>query len=1258
MVELINESNISKFKSNTLENFKNIFSNVWIKLENDILLNNAIDWIEQVKLIKNINEITFLYLELDIKELTSKFLKDFIKEENYWKDIWNCSYLVIFVKNESWIMIYWIDILNRVKIKISSFKIDIDWFEDYKTQEKKYRNRTLNEQLNNLGKLLDNGSRDINRRFILQFFEKKNLTEEFYKVYKNEIFEEIKNINKLKFWLTQESKLNHFILVSLNRLLFIHFLDKKWDIFKNYDNRFWSFLAYLKHSSYKQIDNNQSFYENVLKILFFEIFNKPKKDRNLVKLEKLWLKDIFYDLPYLNWWLFKESAFDKIGFEIEDDLIDSFIEKIIDWFNFTIQEDTPLEVKISVDPELLGYIFENLIQEYDNKKDDNDNERSKWWIFYTPKIEVDFMCRQSIVNFLAKKWLNKEELYKLVYRESWEKWEQLYWEFSKNDIEKIFNELENLKIVDPTCGSWAFLVGMLQTILDIEDTLKENHVKLYDELILDFKITNKKLFNRKKELIKNTLYWVDVKTWAVEIAKLRLWLSMILDVDSDYFDNEESKNSPLLPSFSFKIVVWDSLVNKIWDKLIPIDFTTSMDVDTKLRNKINKIIELKNDFYDNKIKDEKLIIDAEKSVYISILDWQNEIINKELWYITDKLSNNQTDLFWDKEVWLFDNNKKTDKERKELHNKKDDNNNLKNQITIHDNLPFAWSIDFAEVFSENWGFDILIWNPPYVRQEAIEDPNWIIKDKKEYKKLLSDTIDGDYLNEVNNKFNLKLKIWWRSDLYIYFYFRGLKLLANDWIFSFITSNSWLDVDFGSTLQDFLLKFVDDITIYDNSAERSFEHASINTIIAIFDKPRLCKKDMKYKKDRDLETDFWKTKFINFKKSFEEVIFSENFREFEDIYKLPIVKKLEEKTIKTWEISFTKKSNDDFRIVYIDNKSLFIDWSDKETSKIWEDIYKYVWNKWGWKYLKAPDIFFTILEKWWNKLVKLKDVADVKFWIKTWCNDFFYLPSKYFDIEEIWDYYNLIPKEKWLPYWIQIEKEFLRPVIKSPRECKKFIVKIKDTKNKILMCDVKKEDLVNKKIIDYINWWEWNNFNKWASVKVRKIWYQVPFLKKPVLVYPLINNDSLKIIFNEEVNFDANLNCVFVKEWLIHKNLNLWLSCLSSLTMISWELFWLANLWEWAIKLNPVYTKSSIILNPNLINSSYDFSNYKLYSIFEELGFDKTKNIREQEPRPLSDRKELDDIIFDEIWLSEEERKEVYWSLGELVKGRLDKAKSK
>lgn len=1254
MFEIINDSRISNLWVNSLSFFKDVFLWVWLKLDNEIILEKKIEVIWDIKLLKSINNITFVYLELDLQRINAKYFKDFIKEENYSKQLWTFDYLVFFIKNNNNYFIYWVDCLNKTKLKFSSFKIDNIGFEDYKTWNKRYRNRTLNEQLIQLKKDLDEGRMDINRRMILSFFEKRNLTEEFYRIYKDEIFEKIKKTNFSK--IHNESDLNHFILVNLNRLLFIHFLDKKWDIFKNYDSKFWSFLSYLKYNVYRNFENKNSFYKDILDILFFEIFSKPKKDRNLEKLKYLWLDKVFYELPYLNWWLFKKSRFDEMWFVIEDKQIEDFIEKIIDGFNFTIEEDTPLEVKISVDPELLGYIFENLIQEYDNSKDD-DNERSKWWIFYTPKIEVDFMCRQSIVEYLSKKeefskLEKKEELYKLVYRENWKNTHQEYWSFSEYEIEKIFEYLEDLKVVDPTCWSGAFLVWMLQTIIDIEDILKEHHAKHYSKLVWDFKIINKNLFARKKELIKNTLYWVDVKTWAVEIAKLRLWLSMILDVESEYFEKEESKETPLLPSFSFKIVCWDSIVNMIGTEIIPIDFLSSINIDTSLKNKIKKLISLKEDFYNNKIKDEKVILDEEKQIYIDLLSEKIKVYKKFLENNKSMLDMNRTNLFWEQEHVLDQKEEKNIKNYiKTLEEKIKQNQDLLTQIIIKEKLPFAWSIDFAEIFEEKWGFDILTWNPPYVRQEAIEDPNWIIKDKKDYKNLLEKTINCDFLDEVNKNFDLNIKVWWRSDLYVYFYFRWLKLINDKGIFAFITSNSWLDVDFWSSLQEFLLKFVDNISIYDNSAERSFANASINTIIAIFDKPRFYKKDMVYKKLRDLENDFWKTKFINFKKSFEEVIFSENFREIEDIYKNPIVENLEEKTIKTWEISFRKKSNDDFRVVYIDNNSLFIDWSEKEETKLWS-FYKYEWNKWLGKYLKAPDIFFTILEKWGDKLVKLKEIAEVKFWIKTWCNDFFYLPSKYFDIKENWDYYDLIPKEKWLPEWIKIEKEFLKPVIKSPKECRWILVNEKDLKFKILMCNKAKKDLENMQVLKYIEWGENNWFNLWSTVKSRKNWYELlNFDTKNTYILQKMYSDYFKTIVWDYLCWDT------LYFWKIDDR---FLLLNTTFFIFLQNLYWRKSLWDWWMVIQTYEMNRIEILNIRITNfySKDKFLNREIKSIFEELWFDKNKNIREQEPKPLADRKELDDIIFDDIWLSIDERKEIYWSLWELVKSRLDKAKSK
>lgn len=150
---------------------------------------------------------------------------------------------------------------------------------------------------------------------------------------------------------------------------------------------------------YIKTRNGGVFYQVVLKPLFFEAFNKPYTER---KFKHKLLEDEFKDLPYLNWWLFKPTNDEWGKLFIDNAFIKSFIVNIIDQFNFTITEDTPFEIKVSVDPELLWYIFENLIQDYDNNKN-KDDERSKSWIFYTPKIEVDFMCRQVLIEYLSKR---------------------------------------------------------------------------------------------------------------------------------------------------------------------------------------------------------------------------------------------------------------------------------------------------------------------------------------------------------------------------------------------------------------------------------------------------------------------------------------------------------------------------------------------------------------------------------------------------------------------------------------------------------------------------------------------------------------------------------------------------------------------------------------------------------------------------------------------------------------------------------------
>ncbi|MBI2252243.1 MAG: Eco57I restriction-modification methylase domain-containing protein, partial [Armatimonadetes bacterium] len=246
---------------------------------------------------------------------------------------------------------------------------------------------------------------------------------------------------------------------------------------------------------------------------------------------------------------------------------------------------------------------------------------------------------------------------------------------------------------------------------------------------------------------------------------------------------------------------------------------------------------------------------------------------------------------------------------------------------IREDKPLIWNIEFSEIFVEKGGFDIVIGNPPYVRQESIADPTGKIKDKKEYKELLSEMARLDFPDD----FPPKSKINAKSDLYTYFYIRALRLLNQKGIHTFICSNSWLDVGYGVWLQKFLLERAPLELIIDNHAKRSFEAADVNTIISVIHAPQ---KNISKKHQ---------VKFAAFKKPFEEAVFTEYMLQIEEAEQII--------------------SNDIFRVYPITIKEL------KEAGTEYEseaqekmEIGKYAGDKWGGKYLRAPDIFFTILER--------------------------------------------------------------------------------------------------------------------------------------------------------------------------------------------------------------------------------------------------------------------------------------------------------
>ena len=372
----------------------------------------------------------------------------------------------------------------------------------------------------------------------------------------------------------------------------------------------------------------------------------------------------------------------------------------------------------------------------------------------------------------------------------------------------------------------------------------------------------------------------------------------------------------------------------------------------ELKRELKKLEALKRDFYYGRkeVKEEE-IKKIEKDFYCQIIDYKIEKLRESLrvW----KAEKEGHPEFGDIEETFGKSVKQRELAGNMIRRIEKEIKDLEEQKRlIHKKKHAFWAIEFAEVFLKKGGFDIVIANPPYVRQEKICDPykpESTLEERKEYKEKLMKAMEEDWGKRIN-------KLDKKADIYVYFYLKGLKLLNPEGVFCYISSNSWLDVGYGKNLQEFLLRNVPMIAIYDNQKKRSFKQADINTIIALFGAPR----------DNALEN---VVKFVLFKRAFEDICYSEYMIEID----------------KTKE----KLNDEKYRVIPVSQKELL-----KEGMETEDELHKehgvYVGSKWGGKYLRAPDIFFTILEKGKDKLVRLGDIAEVRFGIKTGANEFFYV----------------------------------------------------------------------------------------------------------------------------------------------------------------------------------------------------------------------------------------------------------------------------
>ncbi|MEO0285533.1 MAG: DNA methyltransferase [candidate division WOR-3 bacterium] len=1061
---------------------------------------------------------------------------------------------------------------------------------------------------------------------IISAFDIERVTEEFFEAYRYALTEKIvKNLdNKI-----EESKRFSFAQLLLSRVLFVYFLQKKgwlkWKDYekdKNYLRTFWQkYKAFV--ASNPSLKN--TFYSEWLSSLFFGAFNKLTSQISQELPEDI--RESLTQMPFLNGGLFSKTELDELILMVPDEVFEWLFEPdplakdrkkgFLELFNFTIEESMPLDVEVAVDPEMLGKVYESLI---------NDEERGKIGIFYTPRTEIDLMCKLSLIEYLASQTtIPKEKIIEFVFNPS-EKIKLL----SKDELSKIKYFLEKVKIVDPSVGSASFLVGMMNILVDLHSNITR---------LLEGKEEN--IFALKEKIIKENLYGVDVKDWAVMVAELRLWLSLIIETEEKYMD---IYSKPLLPNLSFKIRQGDSLVEEIGGIQISLRAETKQYLPQNVEEKLRKLIDKKNAFFSGQLRADlqeiQDIEDLEHSIFTEILESKINMLSKEI----EKLENLKKQYSDRRDVFGSEDRKAKEKV-KELKVRIEEITREKNkyEACLTDLKSkskkdyFLWEVDFAEVFAGNGGFDIVIGNPPYVRQELIAPP---LENKEKYDDDEWEKLKTDYkeklIKSVVNIWPGVNKVDKKSDLYVYFYYHGLSLLRKGGIFCFINSNSWLDVGYGAGLQEFLLKNMKPIYIIDNLKKRSFKEADVNTIIVLIQRPQEKLED-------------YTVKFIAFKKPFEEVVNAE------------LIKKIE-------EVNQPVFDDEDFRVFPKTKRELLIEgveFNDEEINlKTDPEFCHYKGNKWGGKYLRAPEIYFKILEKGKGKLVRLGDIAEVKRGFTTGANEFFYLKPVGMTVKEVVKLAEENPAAsihvKNDAGWEgEIEAEFLKPVIKSPREIRTIIVKLEDLNYLIFMCHKSKGELEGTKALAYIGWGEKQGFNKRPTCRVRPRWWDLREQKIRSFLWPRTHNDSHRAY--ESLFYAAdNFSMIYPKSEYDNEIFGALLN--STWVWFGKELHGRKVLGEGGLSslgvdLVKIEVVDPIFIKNDIKGSFSDLKTREIFPIFTELGLDPNKPIREQEPNPLPDRKALDDVVFDALGLTEDERKEVYWAVAELVKNRLEKAKS-
>lgn len=477
--------------------------------------------------------------------------------------------------------------------------------------------------------------------------------------------------------------------------------------------------------------------------------------------------------------------------------IDGLIH-ILNDYKFTVTENTPIEEEIALDPELLGRIFENLLAEYNPETE--KTARKETGSFYTPRTIVDYMVNESLKAYLEQKLVEKIDGMTVedarggldilfAYSEQEHR-------FNSTEQQVLVDAIYDIKVLDPACGSGAFPIGMLQKLLYVLDKLDHHHERWKERILADTPAPMREEVRKQLErssaeyswklgLIQNCIYGVDIQPIAVQIAKLRCFIALLVDFEVN--PQEENFGVPPLPNLAFKFVAADTLIrppgeeeqglfrDPFFEKFAQAAedyfFVRSPKEKEKLRKKIETLIEEKI------AQNEKALVDRKG---MEMADAGHRRLMAERYKAA--IARHE----YEKNLWESYRN---------LFARRND------CVRFFDNRYF-----FPEV---KQGFDILIGNPPYKRIQTYPPEK-----KAEW---------------VAQKFNTYSA---SGDIYCLFYERGVELLKPGGLLCYITSNKWMRADYGDALRDYLTSQVNLTAVLDFGMAQNFGSATTYTCVVL------------------------------------------------------------------------------------------------------------------------------------------------------------------------------------------------------------------------------------------------------------------------------------------------------------------------------------------------------------------------------------------------------------------------------------------